>query len=65
MTLYHKSIVIKIMPFILLQTEMDSLKEAIQCLKHSRDGTNESVVHYQAQGALYEAECAMRVLLQE
>jgi hypothetical protein len=46
------------------QTEMDSLKEVIQCLKHSKDGTHESMVHYQAQGALYEAECTLRVLLQ-
>lgn len=48
----------------LLGNEIDTLKEAIDCLEDARDGTNEANIHYRAQCALHEAE-AMQRLLQE
>ena len=46
----------------LLSTEIASLKEAIECLEDSREGTSESVIHYKASCALHEAEVMWRLM---
>ena len=46
----------------LLSTEIVSLKEAIECLEDSREGTSEAVIHYKAQCALHEAEVMWRLM---
>ena len=50
---------------MLLSSETKSLHECIECLSNSREGTQEAIVQYRAQGAIHEAECMNRILLQE
>lgn len=49
----------------LLSTEIVSLKEAIECLEDSKEGTNEAMIHYKSQCALHEAEVMLRLLEKE
>ena len=44
----------------LLSSEIVSLKEAIECLEASREGTNEAIIHYKSECALHEAEVMLR-----
>ncbi|XP_040574757.1 SET domain-containing protein SmydA-8 [Lepeophtheirus salmonis] len=46
----------------LIEAEIDSLKEGLECLKHAREGTRESNIHYKMQGAIYEAEYTLKYL---
>eukprot|EP00096_Caligus_rogercresseyi_P012657 TRINITY_DN5373_c0_g1_i1.p1 TRINITY_DN5373_c0_g1~~TRINITY_DN5373_c0_g1_i1.p1 ORF type:complete len:578 (-),score=111.95 TRINITY_DN5373_c0_g1_i1:77-1810(-) len=46
----------------LIEAEIETLKEGLECLKHSREGTRESKVHYKTQGAIYEAEYTLKYL---
>ena len=47
----------------LLSSEIVSLKEAIECLEASREGTNEAIIHYKSECALHEAEVMLRDVL--
>lgn len=49
----------------LLSSEIVSLKEAIECLEASREGTNEAIIHYKSECALHEAEVMLRLLEKE
>ena len=46
----------------LLESEIQSLHEAIECLEGAREGSNEAGIHYKAQCALHEAEAMLRLL---
>merc|ERR1712008_664604 len=48
----------------LINNEVPSLKEAIECLSDAREGTSENQIHYRAQCALHEAEVMQRLLEQ-
>ena len=50
---------------MLLSSETKSLEECIACLAHSREGTQEAIVQYRAQGAIHESEYMTRVLQQD
>ena len=50
---------------MLLAVETKSLEECISCLAHSREGTQEAIVQYRAQGAIHESECMTRLLQQD
>jgi hypothetical protein len=50
---------------MLLSSETKSLEECINCLAHSREGTQEAIVQYRAQGAIHESEYMARVLQQD
>ena len=50
---------------MLLASETKSLEECIACLAHSREGTQEAIVQYRAQGAIHESEYMKRVLQQD
>ena len=47
---------------MLLATETKSLEECIACLKHSKEGTQEAIIQYRAQGAILESEHHTRFL---
>jgi len=49
----------------LINNEVPSLKEAIECLSDAREGTSENQIHYRAQCALHEAEVMQRLLEQK
>ena len=50
---------------MLLVSETKSLEECISCLANSREGTQEFIVQYRAQGAIHESECILRFLKQD
>ena len=50
---------------MLLSAETKSLEECIACLSHSREGTQEAMIRYRAQGAIHEAECMTRIVTQD
>lgn len=49
----------------LLENEIKSLHEAIECLEDAREGTSDAVIHYKAQCAVHEAEVMQRLLEQK
>ena len=50
---------------MLLSTETKSLEECLACLAHSKEGTQEAITRYRAQGAILESEANIRMLQQD
>ena len=50
---------------MLLSSETKSLEECLSCLAHSKEGTQEAITRYRAQGAILESEANSRMLLQD
>ena len=50
---------------MLLSTETKSLEECLACLAHSKEGTQEAITRYRAQGAILESDANIRMLQQD
>ena len=50
---------------MLVSNEEKSLEECLACLAYSKEGTQEAIIQYRAQGAIHECEAMTRMLQQD
>ena len=50
---------------MLVANEEKSLEECINCLAYSKEGTQEAIIQYRAQGAIHECDAMTRMLQQD
>ena len=50
---------------MLISSESKSLEESSSCLAYSKEGTQEALIQYRAQGALHECVAMSRLLQQD